>query len=153
MTISTVGRSGIRVLLVSAERRSRRTLAALLRDAGYTTSCESNGAIATSPLVHNRTLANHFDVILVDEPDTILDEIDDEELPELLSNYDIDMPVIAVSIMLSQDKITESGYQFVIAKPVYPERLFRAIDLCAIDPFAGDQCAIEHGGVRQHSNG
>ncbi|MCR9200184.1 MAG: response regulator [Planctomycetaceae bacterium] len=126
----SAGRVGIRVLLISAEAESRRAMALLLRKAGFETSCESTGAVATSPLVENRTLANHFDVIVVDEPDTLLNEIDDEELPELLTCRNIEVPVVALSVMLSRDKMAEAGYRAVVAKPVCPESLFAAILAC-----------------------
>lgn len=130
MNIKNAGRTGIRVLLISADAKFRRAIALFLRKAGFVTSCESTGAIATSPLVENRTLANHFDVIVVDEPDTILDEIDDEELPELLTCRNIEVPVVALSVMLSQEKVAEAGYQAVVAKPVCPQSLCDAILAC-----------------------
>lgn len=133
LTLSLDPHAKGRVLLISCDRLSRRLTASVLKSEGYVVFCESSDTIRDSDLIESGTLPQHFDLVIVDEPDTVLSELDDmPELPELLADLKIDVPVIAMSVMLSQQKVLEAGYTAVIAKPLCPATLLKtASRLCA----------------------
>lgn len=117
------------VLLISCDRLSRRLTASILRSEGYAVYCESSDTLRDAEVTHSGILPQHFDLVIVDEPDTVLTDLDDlPELPERLQDLKIDVPVIALSVMLSQQKVLEAGYAAVIAKPLCPATLLSVAD-------------------------
>ena len=71
------------MLLISCDRLSRRLTASILRSEGYTVFCESSDTLRDADTQHSGVLPHHFDLVIVDEPDTVLTDLDDlPELPE-----------------------------------------------------------------------
>lgn len=116
-----------RVLFISSDDLTQELIVSIMRSNGHSVVCERAEAVDTPDLIASHNLSRLFDMVVVDEPEANLNE-----LPQLLAASGVDVPVVAMSVLLSVQRLLEAGYTDVIAKPVCPTTLLGVVNrLCS----------------------
>ncbi len=117
-----------RILLAEDEVQTRRSIAIVLENAGYSVHEVVNGFDAADCLINSMADMNRFDLLLTD---IVMPEMSGLELVNMIKQRQISLPIVIISGYGDRRmrlQLVGLGYSHFLDKPFEPEVLLQSIE-------------------------